>query len=92
MVQHVNEGPRWSYRLIAYEDRKTYYPVTFDSLRDLVQAIRSVIPDFSQSQLRTEKDASRSYIALTREWELNDSQLSLLGVEVVRSSQMPWPR
>lgn len=45
-MQHVKEGPRWSYRLIAYEDRKTYRPVNFDSVGDLVNALRSIIPTF----------------------------------------------
>jgi hypothetical protein len=80
VVQHVNEGPRWCYRLIAYEERKTYAAVTFDSARDLVAAIRSVVPEFSESKLRKEENAQRSYIALTGEWELNDSELAQLGV------------
>ena len=83
VVQHVKDGPRWCYRLVAYEDRKTYPPVTFDTVRDVAQAIRSVVPGFSESELRKrEEDADRSYIALTREWELNDSELAQLGVKV----------
>jgi hypothetical protein len=79
-VQHTKERKGWSYRLIAYEDIRTYRPVNFGTIDDVVQAIRLVAPDFAESNLAIREDADRSYVAFSADWELNDGQLFLLGL------------
>ena len=52
----------------------------------LLTALRSVAPDFDVSTLSVRKDSPESYIAFTGEMELDDSQLSLLGLKDGRRS------
>ena len=81
VIQYVREGKQSSYRLIAYEDHRAYRPVAFKSVDDLVQAIRLVMPDFTDTLLEIKEHAMESYIAFTAEWGLTDSQLLLLGLK-----------
>ncbi len=80
IVQRTKEQKRWSYRLIAYEDNRTYSAVNFVEISDLMQAIRLAVPDFSESSLTINVDADCSYIAFSGDWELNDGELFLLGL------------
>ncbi len=83
VVQHTRQPEGWFYRLIAYEDTRTYRPVNFAAINDIVRAIRLVAPDFAVSNLAINEDADRSYIAFRADWELNDGQLFLLGLDLV---------
>jgi hypothetical protein len=78
-VQHTRDQKGWRYRLIAYEDKRVFFPVDFDAMSDLVRTIRRVAPDFSESSLVTRDDANRSYLVFTADWDLDDDQLLLLG-------------
>jgi hypothetical protein len=80
LVQHAKVDKGWSYRLVAYEDARTYIPLDFDAMGDLVNAIRRVIPDFSESSLVFRPDAERSYLAFSADCELDEGQLYLLGL------------
>lgn len=81
VVQYVTEGRQSSYRLIAYENHRTYRPVEFRSIDDLVRTIRLVVPDFTDNHLEIREHAMESYIVFTADWELTDSQLLLLGLK-----------
>jgi hypothetical protein len=80
VVQHTKDYKGWSYRLIAYDDARTYLPVRFDSKEDLVEFIRRVVPDFAASRLAVEENAGRSYVTFSGDWDLNDGVLFLLGL------------
>lgn len=80
IVQHVKEGERWTYRLIAYDERRTYRPANFNSIEEVVRAVASVAPDFCESDLQLRPEADRSYIAFSAEWELSEAQLARLGL------------
>ena len=47
----------------------------------LLRALRSAAPNFDEASLSLQKDGSGSYIAFAGEMELDDSQLSLLGLK-----------
>jgi len=38
------------------------------------------MPDFKESDLAVREDADHSYVAFTADWELNDDQMLLLGL------------
>ncbi len=89
VVQHIPAYQRSVYRLVAYGGEGGDYTsgsVEFESLDRLLTALRSVAPDFDVSTLSVRKDSSESYIAFTGEMELDDSQLSLLGLKDCRRS------
>ena len=84
VVQHVREHQRSVYRLIAYGGEAGDYisrSTEFESLDHLVKALRSAKPDFDAKALSIRKDAPETYIAFAEQMELNDSQLSLLGLK-----------
>jgi len=49
--------------------------------RSSTAALRSVAPNFDEASLSLRKDGPETYIAFTGEMELDDSQLSLLGLK-----------
>ncbi len=79
-MQHTKQAEKWCFRLIAYEDSRTYHPVDFDQISDLVRAMRIVAPDFAESNLAIRENADRSYVAFGADWQLNDGDLFLLGL------------
>jgi len=84
VVQHIREHQRSVYRLVAYGGEGGDYisrSAEFESADHLLEAFRSAIPDFDASTLSIRKDAPETYIALAEHMELNDSQLSLLGLK-----------
>jgi len=52
----------------------------FESLDRLLKALRSVAPDFDESTVSI-RNTPETYIAFARETELDDSQLSSLGLK-----------
>ena len=81
VVQHVHADPRSYYRLIAYGDNRTYEPVEFSSIELCVKTIRSVAPDFDENNVWVSVGARETYIAFAGEMELNESQISGLGLK-----------
>jgi hypothetical protein len=81
VVQHIYNDWRSSYRLVAYGDRQVFRPLKFESLHDLLNALRSVMPDFDENSFLIRNGARDSYIVFAREVELSDSQLSTLGLK-----------
>jgi len=79
-VQHTRQQRGWCFRLIAYEDSRTYRPLQFKRADDLLKAIRGAMPDFREKDLAVREDADHSYVAFTADWELNDDQMLLLGL------------
>lgn len=86
VVQHVPDGPRSSYRLIAYSDNRTYEPMEFSSIELCAETIRSVAPDFDKNNLSVRVGARETYIAFAGEMELDESQISGLGLKDGRRS------
>lgn len=82
LIQRTEGRNGWAYRLIAYEDKRAYIPVEFDAVRELVNVIRRVIPEFSESSLTPTLETSRAHIAFRADCALDDSQLSLLGLNL----------
>lgn len=82
VVQCVREGSRSCYRLIAYDDRKTYSPVEFESASDFLKALRLIEPSVSENSLENGRDPTRSRIVFAAQWNLDDTELSLLGFSV----------
>jgi hypothetical protein len=81
IIQHVKDGPRWVFRLIVYQDRKTYRPVSFGSLEELLRTLRSAVPNFPAEKLQVTNQAPATYIAYTGEWQMDESQIAKLGFE-----------
>jgi len=79
--QHIRTNQRFSYRLLAYGGDHTFRPAEFASLDSLLDALRSVIPDFDERSLSMRKDGVETYLAFSGEMELDDSQLSLLSLK-----------
>lgn len=89
VVQHFREHQRSAYRLVAYGgDGGDYTSQSgeFESRDNLLKALRSVAPDFDESAILVRKDALETYIAFTGDMELDDSQLSRLGLKERRRS------
>lgn len=80
VVQHINLNHRSSYRLIVYGNGQSFRPLEFDSLNHLLKALHSLIRDFDEGSVSIQKDAHDTYIAFTGDLELEDSDLSSLGL------------
>ncbi len=81
VVQHTRQEHGWCFRLIAYEDARTYRPLQFERIDDLSKTLGSVVPDFKESDLAIREDSDRSYVAFSADWELTTDQLFLLGLK-----------
>lgn len=84
VVQHVRAHQRSVYRLVAYGGEGGSYTsgsAEFESLDRLLRALRSVAPNFDEASLSLREDGPESYIAFTGEMELDDSQVSVLGLK-----------
>ena len=84
VVQYVRAHQRSVYRLVAYGGEGGSYTsgsIEFESLDRLLQALRSVAPNFDEACLSLQKDGPGSHIVFTGDMELDDSQLSLLGLK-----------
>lgn len=81
VVQRVRDPQGDAYRLIAYDNGVTYRPVEFRSLDDLLTAVHSVAPNLDESALSIEQNGRDTSIVLTGTIELNDTQLSALGLK-----------
>ncbi len=84
VVQHVRAYQRSVYRLVAYGGEGGNYTsgsAEFESREDLLKAFRSVMPNFDASSVSVGRDAPETYIAFAGEMELDDAQLSLLGLK-----------
>ena len=81
LIQHIRESLPLgsSYRLIGYGDLRTCHPVNFDSLDDLLEMLKSAIPEFDVSNIARTPQPGRS-ILLAEVMELSDAQLSILGL------------
>ena len=88
-VQHVYQGQRSFYRVIAYSDSETYRASDFESRAHLQKALRSVWLDFDESSLLIRNDARDTHIVFTRDAKLDESQLSALGLERWCQGQAP---
>ena len=86
VVQHTKQLNGWSYRLIAYEDSRTYVPLNFKTRDDLVRALRVVVSDFAESDLTNIVGAGHSYVAFSTDLQLNDGHLFLLGLNPASGS------
>ena len=77
IVQQVRlPSESFSYRLIVYGHGCVYSRSHFDSLERLREVVRSVIPELELP----DKGGTDSQILLTRDLDLSDRQLGLLGV------------
>ena len=83
VVQHSCVHQRSSYRLVAYGGEGGDYisgSAEFESLDRLLKALHSAVPGFDESTLSI-RNAPETYIVFAGEMELDDSQLSLLGLK-----------
>lgn len=67
-----------SYCIIAFGDTRAYGPVHFDSLDELLNVLRTVLPELDASSFRRWSKSGMS-ILLADVLELSDEQLSDLG-------------
>jgi hypothetical protein len=81
VVQRVRDRRGNAYRLIAYDSGTTYRPVEFASLDDLLRAMHSVVPNLDESALSIEQNGQDTSIVLTGTIELDNTQLSALGLK-----------
>lgn len=83
VVQHIRAHQRSVYRLVAYGGEGGDYTsgsTEFESRDRLLKAFRSAVPDFDESTVST-RDNPETYIAFAGEMQLDDSQLSKLGLK-----------
>ncbi len=80
VVQHVRTHRQSSYRLVAYSGNLNC-SAEFESLDHLLKALHSAMPAFDEGTLSIRKDTPETYVAFAGEMELDDSQLSLLGLK-----------
>jgi len=80
VVQHIQDRQRSCFRLVSYGDGPALRPVEFPSLEMLRKALASVFPELSEATLSIKNDARETYIVLTRDAELDDRELALLGL------------
>jgi len=85
VVQRVRAHQRSLYRLVTYSGNLNC-SAEFESLDHLLKAFHSAVPGFDDSILSIRKDTPETYIAFAGEMELDDSQLSLLGLKDRRRS------
>jgi hypothetical protein len=84
VVQHIRVHQRTVYRLVAYGGEGRDYnslSAEFESRDHLLKAFRSAMPDFDASSVSVGRETPETYIAFAGEMELDDSQLSLLGLK-----------
>lgn len=81
VIQRVGHENGCIYRLIGYDNARTYHPVEFGSLNELLKVLHSVRPQFGKGLL-AEKDGGRDTTILLSELvELNELQLAALGFQ-----------
>jgi hypothetical protein len=81
VVQYVHGDTDSPWHLVAYGSGRAWQPRRFRSVEDLLTVIRSAAPDFDRSHLAIRNDSRQSYIAWAGNMALNESQLSVLGLE-----------
>jgi hypothetical protein len=81
VVQRIYSPAGFFYRLVAYGNGETYRPSEFGSLEQLTDALRSVAPNFKGIVGPETNQAQHTSIIFSREMELDDSQLSRLGLK-----------
>jgi hypothetical protein len=81
VVQRIYSPGGFFYRLVAYGDGQTYRPTEFGTLEQLEEALRSVAPNFNGIVSAETSQAQHTSIIFSREMELDDSQLSRLGLK-----------
>jgi hypothetical protein len=72
------------YRLVAYGGEGGDYTsgsAEFESRDHLLKALRSAVPGFDESAVTIERNTPETYIAFAETIELDDFQLSLLGLK-----------
>ncbi len=82
VVQQIRAHQRSVYRLVASGGEGGDYTsrsAEFESLDHLLKAFLAAMPNFDASSLSIRK--AWTYIAFAAQMELNDSQLSLLGLK-----------
>jgi hypothetical protein len=84
VVQHIRAHQRSVYRLVAYGGEGGDYTsgsAEFESRDHLLNALRSAVPGFDESSVSIERNTPETYIAFAEAVELDDSQLSRLGLK-----------
>jgi hypothetical protein len=79
VVQHICEPYRKPYRVVAYSDHRNYGKVEFDSLDELRRALQIAVPTLAEQVPTTEQPTEHTYIILSSEVAMTNSQLSLIG-------------
>lgn len=81
VVQRICESSSGQsfYRLIAYGDNRTYRPVQFEALDDVLKVLKAALPRFDASLISRGNQGATS-IVFADEVELSKEQLSVLGL------------
>lgn len=69
--------------LIAYGSKSSLQPVTFSSFDELLVRLRGVVPD-ADLQLSKPADAMETRVIFSRNVEMGDAELQVLGLRPVR--------
>jgi len=83
IIHHVRHSTRQPFfRLVAYElsTQRVFEPSEFGSLRQLLETLRSVFPEFEENSLSL-KEETETYVVFACERELTSAQLSILGLK-----------
>jgi hypothetical protein len=80
VIQHLHANPRFPWRLVAYGNGRIYRSPEFESMERLLETFRRAVPGFAPGVLSIRNEADETYIAFTADIELDDSQLSILGL------------
>lgn len=82
VVQRIyeNSSRQSSYRLVSYSNDRTYQPQRFETVDDVLKALKAVLPEVDTNLFyRGSREATS--IVFANEVELNKEQLSVLGLK-----------
>ena len=79
VIQQIH-SPAHIYRLVVYGNPRTYRPAEFESLDQLTQALHAAVPGFQGTISSPLPETKGTSIVFSGEMELDDSQLTRLGL------------
>ncbi len=89
IIQRIGEEAEFIWRVVAYGGRKALGPADFPSRETLLDVLPMAFPDFDQAGLSlADPGPANSSILFAGEMELDDEQLSVLGLSGERGSPL----
>jgi len=78
VIQQIRSPQASFYRLVAYGNQRAYRPAEFESFDQLSRTVHAAVPALNGNLVRTQ--TAGTFIVFSGEMELDDTQLSHLGL------------